>query len=239
MKKLSVLIFGCLFAFSCKSLPPPPPPSSGAELSGEVAYKGRYGDKGLAGATVEIRLKRGSVFRQVETDASGFFVFEEVPKGEFDLLVSRGEGYGKYSYNKLSDSGDWLNAENFPGGKKYLTVYLQGRHTVLRGKVVIAEDKMAIQGATVDTHPPTLEVRTDAEGIYVIESNTIEADMAYLISAQHPKFNRNGVRLETVRVGHDNEVPVIELGIRGKLESVKYDSSITNPSPGEMFPADK
>ncbi|NKB72663.1 MAG: hypothetical protein GKR89_36800 [Candidatus Latescibacteria bacterium] len=209
----------------------------GGELSGEVSYKGRYGDELLEGADVSI-VQGGKALGRQKTDAGGYFSFDRIPRGNFDLWVSKGEKYAKYEYYETSsdqeDEREWLNAADFLNAKHYLNVYLTGRQTTLRGRVESAEDSSAIAKATVDTYPPTLIVETDSQGEYIIQTDAFEDQISYQVQVRHPRFETNGVVVESLRLAKENKAPLIQLVPRPYDPNVQFKQKRETDDPGEV-----
>ena len=225
-----------LLAIGCQ---PPPPPSVESSLSGEVSFPGAFGDRPIEQARVWIEYK-SKLFDETRTDLNGRFTLANLPDGEFDIVIEKGEQYAVYRaserHGKMFDPNDSVQ---FPRGQLFLRIEMQARPTTLTGKVISAENGDPVQGARISTYPSSIEVQTDGEGQFILESDKLEL-VRTSISASHPDFQAAQVFIEKseLRMADINEVPIIE------MQEVKLGEGIEQgepefkdeKSPGRVIP---
>jgi hypothetical protein len=235
--KLSIfaIVLGLqLLAMGCQ----PPPSSPGISLAGEVTLLGVSGDLPIEQARVWIEYK-SKVYDEAWTDYNGRFTLSNLPGGEFDIVVEKGEQYEVYRASerlnkmKMFDPND---PNQFPYGHLTLNVRMQRRPTTLSGLVVNSENGDPITGASISTYPSSIEVQTDENGQFVLESDKLEL-VRTSVSASHSDFQPAQVFLEkdSLRMAGINEVPIIEMDKNEQENSVKQDSLDYPDGPGVLL----
>ena len=86
----------------------------GTSLTGEVIMEGKEG-RPVERARVQIE-KKGTVVAEIFSEQNGRFSVTDLPGGEFDLVVSKGEQFITYRFSE-EKNGLLLNMANFPGGR--------------------------------------------------------------------------------------------------------------------------
>lgn len=198
---------------------------TGAILSGEVDFAGRYGDKPINQARVQL-LQGDKVVADTLADENGRFKFDRVPRGGFDLSVSKGQQYAEYSY-KQEARGKLLRADDeslFTNGRCFLRVILKTRQTVLKGTVVSTEGK-PVPGAMVRTEPPTVVDSTNANGAYTLASDAFEEGINYAVIATQNEYDNEMSVPVIIQLAKENEVPPI------KLEARKQEKPVDDGTP--------
>jgi hypothetical protein len=198
-----------LLSMGCQ---PPPSSSIDSSLSGEVSFPGAFGDRPIEQARVWLEYKN-NVYDETRTDLNGRFTLSNLPNGEFDIVVEKGEQYAVYrASERLGKMFDPNDSIQFPRGQLFLRIEIQARPTTLTGKAVSAENGDPIKGARIATYPSSIEVQTDENGQFVLESDKLEL-VRTSVSASHPDFQSAQVFLEkaALRMAGINEVPIIEM----------------------------
>lgn len=204
---------------------------SGTILSGEINFAGKYGDKPIAQATVQLK-QMDKVVADTLSDENGRFRFENLPRGGFDLQIEKGEQFASYSYqeefSKLLDAAD---VSLFVNGRCFLKLFMKARQTVLRGKVVAAETGAPVEGADISTYPETVQTKTDEQGGYELTSDSFEEKVKYAVIVTHNEYDNDMTPPMEVKLARENEVPAIKLRAR-VLEQAVGEGTVEH-TPGE------
>ena len=204
---------------------------AGTILSGEVYFEGKYGDKPISQARVQL-LQGEKVVADTLSDENGRFRFDRVPRGGFDLSISKGEQFSQYSYekkfSKLLQADD---ASLFVNGRYFLRVPMEARQTVLKGKVVAAEDGTPVPEASVRTYPETVQTATDSTGQYNLVSDSFEEGIKYAVIVTENEYDNEMTEPMVIQPAVVNEVPPIKLKAR-KQESATEGGTVEH-SQGE------
>jgi len=221
---------------ACKGGPESTTMHGNISLSGEVVYRGEFSDRTISQATVQIE-SNGKVVGQVITDESGSFIFDQLPGGEFDLIVEKGDQYAVYRYS-VQYSGGLLDASKFPPQGYSVRVEMKFYSTVLSGQVVEAGTQMPIVGATISTNPQTVQVESDPEGYYHLESDQFEDEIRYAIQVKHSEYQLffEPDHVENFQLAQKNDVPQIQLIRHEQDDLIKPDSIHYGNGGGKVVP---
>lgn len=205
---------------------------AGAILSGEVNFEGKHGDKPISQA--RIRLLQGEkVVADTLSDENGRFRFDRVPRGGFDLSISKGEQFSQYSYE--GEYSKLLQADDpslFVNGRCFLKLFLKARQTVLKGTVISAEDGSPVSEAEVRTYPETQTVTTDAQGAYTLQSDSFEEGIKYAVIVTQNEYDNEMTAAMPVQLAQENEIPPIKLKAR-KQESATEGGTVEHSEGAE------
>ena len=209
---------------------------AGAILSGEVNFAGKYGDRPIAQAQIQL-LQGEKVVADTLSDENGRFRFERVPRGGFDLAISKGEQFKKYSFEE--EHSKLLQVDDvsiFVNGRCFLKPFLQARQTVLKGTVIAAEDGAPVLEASVRTYPETVQATTDSIGQYTLESDGFEEGIRYAVIVTQNKYDNEMTPAMTIRLADVNEVPPIKLKARKQESPIQGGDVEHDPGEGKIVP---
>lgn len=184
----------------------------GTSLGGEIHFAGKHSDRPIAGAEVQLE-QDGKIVADTLSDVNGRFQFESLPRGEFNLLIEKGEQLAPYSYQETTHKSlNVLDPLQFLNGRLFLpTILMNARPTVLRGKVVSSENQIPIKNANVFTEPETVQATTDEQGGYRLASDQFEEGIRYAVIASHTDYDNEMSQPVEFKLAQENEVPVIML----------------------------
>jgi hypothetical protein len=166
-------------------------------------------------------LKKGdNAFVNTYTDPSGKFRFDELPSGEFDLVVTKGDKYAEFSFNKQNNK--MLDAAEFANGRQFLRVAMKAEQTTIKSKI-ISEALEEVVDASIKTYPPTVEVQSNAGGVFELSSDLFEEGIIYSLQITHPDYDAKQYKVEKILIAQENVVPTIEVKPRLKIEGIDGD----------------
>lgn len=204
---------------------------AGAILSGEVYLQGRYGDRPIPQARVQL-LQGERVVADTLADQNGRFRFDRVPRGGFELVVTKGDQYSPYSFEakhkKLLQADD---PAFFVNGRYFHRAQLDARQTVLKGRVVSAKDGSPVASADVRTYPETGTNKTNDQGEYALQSDLFEEGLNYAVIVTQNGYDNEMSAAMPVQPAQENEIPPIRLKPREPESPLEH--GIPEHSPGE------